>query len=114
MMQTVTLETAQKLKEAGYPQGVGMYSFVWALIAENQWRLFTLRETAADWVLVAAPTAGELMEWIKQETGVVRCESLQGSRWAAANHQFSVGYEDNPAEALGLLAIQILKGGDTK
>ena len=96
-MKTVSLDTAKRLKELGYPQD-----------RMPHWDTYTIHGEAA-------PTAGELLEWMRKLGVNTPGIAWYDDHWSADRFLFDQNgvlqeatHPDNPAEALGLLAVKIL------
>lgn len=112
-MQTVSFETAKKLKEAGFPQPEkyqpGMVAYYELAGGENQWSLLTPAETLltnddVGEVIAYAPTATELLpeDWLLMR---------EGPNWICQHFEDSHKYviDDNPAETAALAWLYVNK-----
>ena len=97
---TVTLETAKKLKEAGYPQD---YTHAWYNhLIELVWRE---RECYANTLLYVAPTAQELADQLPMGVNLYKADNVYNA--TLSENPVIDGYFDTMAEALAALWLKL-------
>ncbi len=127
-MKTITLETAQQLKAAGFPQNAEYY---WASGDDNptrsateqmKWRLRTkqeLKQAPAQGTRYAAPTAEEVLEQLPDRVDQYRLIILKSKGWFTVQYGTvrPVAFSEvaqSLAEAAALLWLDLKKEGILK
>jgi len=113
-MNTITLKTAKKLYELAKEKGVKL--------PESEYRVDEVtniyaKDENTPVTTYKTYTTDELLEWLPEGHTVSKIETKNGKKYVSTFSDLRIIFTkraDIPAEALGLLAIELIKRGLTK